>query len=66
MLLKNQYQKFVAPVTSTKRGWFGSIGLSLGSCINPNSRLIGMSASPDRSTNMIAARYLDFGQEGHR
>ncbi len=66
MLLKNQYQKFVAPVASAKRGWVGSIGLSLGSCINLNLRLIGMSASPNRSTNTIATRYLDFGQEGHQ
>jgi hypothetical protein len=69
MLLKQQHQQFVAPVTSAKRGWLGFIGLCLGSSINPNPALINMSDCPDSldsSANRIATRYLDFGLEGHR
>lgn len=67
MLLKRQqHQKFVVQAPSAKRGWSGSIGMSLGSCIDRNSLLIGMSVSPNESPNRISARYLDFGLTGRQ
>jgi hypothetical protein len=70
LLNQQQHQKSVAQVAIAKRGWFGfagSVGMSLSSCINRNSLLIGMSVRPNASAEMRATRYLDSGlTEGFR